>query len=67
MDAHDVLHGPWLTFVIVENGAEVVNRAQAVATKLEVISHNTCSGISKVEGCFLVKGVPRVSIGDDHI
>ena len=67
VDTYYIFHGPRLTLFGVEHGVEVVDGSQAIAAKLEIIGHDTCSSISQVEGGFLMKRMSRVSIGDDHV
>ena len=48
--ADDVFHGGGLAFVVGEDGTEVVDGAETVAAELQVVGHDSCSGISEVEG-----------------
>ena len=65
--AHDVLHGRGFSFVVREDGAEVVDRAETVAAKFQVVGHYSCSGISEVEGCFSVERRSWIGVWNVHI
>ena len=67
MDADDIFHMPGFPFVGVEHSIQIVDGAEAIATKLEIVGHHTRSDVAQVKGGLPVEGVPRVSIGDDHI
>ncbi len=67
VDANDVLHGHGLAVGIRENGAKVVDGAQAVTAEFEIIGHHTCTGVTKIKGCFLVERGTGVGVGDVHV
>lgn len=41
--------------------------SETITSQLQVVSHDTCTSISKIECCLLVVWVARVSVRDVHI
>ena len=67
VDADYVVHGQGLAGGVVQDRADIVDGAEAVASELEVVCHDTGSGIAKIEGRLLVIGVAGVGVWDVHV
>lgn len=67
VDADDVVHWEGVAGGVVQDRADVVDGAEAVASEFEVVGHDARAGVAEVEGGFLVVGVPGVGVGDVHV
>jgi hypothetical protein len=67
MDADDVGHLEWIALRVVENGREVLDAAETIASELEVVSHDACAAVTKIESCLLVEWVAWISVWDVHV
>jgi len=62
-----VLHWYSFSLAVRKHGTEVVDRAQAVAAELEIVRHDTSTGIAQVESSLLMERMPWVSVGYIHV
>lgn len=67
VDADDVVHGERLAFVVGEEARKVVDAAEAVAAKFEIVGHDACTSVAEVEGRLAVEGGTRVGVRDVHV
>ena len=67
MDANDIWHWHWFTFVSRKNGIQIVNRAQAITAELEIVCHGSSPSITKIKSCLSMKRRPRVRIGNIQV
>lgn len=67
VNAHNILHGLRLSLVVRKYSTEVVNRTETVAAELQIVSHNSCSSISEVEGCLSVEWRSWIGVWNIHI
>ena len=50
VNAHHILHGRWLSFVIRQDSTEIVDGTKTIAAQLQIVGHHPCASISEVEG-----------------
>lgn len=67
MDTHAVGHFHSFTLVVRDDSREVVDRAKAVASKLQVVGHDSRTDITEVESSLLVVGVAWVGVRNVHV
>jgi hypothetical protein len=67
MHTDTVWHLNSLALIVGHQTREVLNGSQTIASKLEIIRHDTCTNISKIEGCLLVVRMSWISIGNVHV
>ena len=65
--ANGILQFKRLALLVGDETVDVVNRAEAVTTKFEVVCHDACTRVSKVKGRLLVEWMSRVSVGYVHV
>ena len=67
VNADNILHWHSITRVSREDRAQVMDCSKTIASELQVVSHGTCTGVTQVEGCFLMEWWSRVGIWNIHI
>ena len=67
MDADDIGHFLNSALVVGQGCREVLNGTETVTSKLQVVGHDTCTNITKIEGSLLVEGVTRIAVRNRHV
>lgn len=67
VDAHAVFDRRGRALVVGDDGRDVLDVAETVAAKLEVVGHGTGTGVTEIVGGLLVVGVSRVGVWDVHV
>ena len=65
--AYHVGHVDWLPVAVGQDPVDVLDAAEAVAAKLEVVGHDAGAYVAKVEYRLAVERVPRVCVGNHHL
>lgn len=62
-----VWHFKYSSFVIIENGGEVVDGTKTITSELKVVCSDTCTYITEIESSLSVEWVTRIGIWNVHI